>query len=481
MKNTINILVNNVQVIVLFIFLLISLSDYSFAQVNYKITNAPESDINGIYVNVGTYGSEGYPEYKNTNGLFYVYDDYCGVCGTGYNYWNIDNNLDDEGDIYYYWSQPGPITVITTMPVTGGSGSWIHGGALGTGNPLSTQLSVANMTYTSGSAFVAPNGTPSTNNNVIGRFLLLGSTEGGVLQAVTVSLSGTRSGVNNVKLWSSTDNSFSSGSDIQLSSKTDGSSITFDSFNSVVDNSTGTYYFITMDLGAGASGQVTATIPSQASLTFAGANSPTSFTNSPLSSTIVPLPVELSSFSAVQISNLVTLNWTTATEVNNYGFEIQRSEVSSQKSALSNWEKIGFVNGNGNSNSPKYYSFTDNSILSSGNYSYRLKQIDNDGSFEYSDVVEVLYTAPVQFSLKQNYPNPFNPVTTISYSLPEKAQVRLIVFDVLGREVATLVNKQQESGVYNVKFDASNLNSGIYFYQLKAGNFSEVKKLSLLK
>ena len=192
------------------------------------------------------------------------------------------------------------------------------------------------------------------------------------------------------------------------------------------------------------------------------------------------LPVELTAFTANINQNVINLKWNTATEVNNYGFEVERLQ-DSKIAGLQNWAKIGFVKGNGNSNSPKGYTFTDNSNLSSGSYSYRLKQIDNDGQFEYSNSVEVSFTEPLEFSLKQNYPNPFNPSTTISYSLPEKAQVSLIVFDVLGREVANLVNKEQASGFYNVKFDASKLNSGIYFYKLTAGNFSEVKKLMLVK
>ena len=192
------------------------------------------------------------------------------------------------------------------------------------------------------------------------------------------------------------------------------------------------------------------------------------------------MPVELTSFSALTHNNSVTLNWKTATEVNNFGFEVERA--SSQTSpGQEDWTKIGFIKGNGNSNSPKNYIYIDNSDLSSSKYSYRLKQIDNDGQFEYSNVVEVSFNKLTEFSLQQNYPNPFNPSTTISYSLPEKAQVRLIVYDVIGREVANLVNKEEESGTYNVKFDASKLNSGIYFYKLNAGSFSEVKKLMLVK
>ncbi len=176
-----------------------------------------------------------------------------------------------------------------------------------------------------------------------------------------------------------------------------------------------------------------------------------------------PLPVELTSFSANIEGNKILLNWETATEVNNYGFEIekQKSEINNKNSM---WEKVGFVEGNGNSNSPKFYSYKDNSITISGKYFYRLKQIDIDGKFEYSDEIEVNISAPEEFNLSQNYPNPFNPVTTIKYQIPAQDQndntsvltsVRLNVFDVLGNEIATLVNEKQNPGNYEVSFDGS--------------------------
>ena len=129
----------------------------------------------------------------------------------------------------------------------------------------------------------------------------------------------------------------------------------------------------------------------------------------------------------------------------------------------------------------KSYSYTDNSNLLSGNYSYRLKQIDNDGQFKYSKVVEVSFNAPAEFSLKQNYPNPFNPSTKISYALPSKGFVTLKVYDVIGNEVASLVNQEQEEGEHNISFDASNLSSGIYFYKITAGNFVKTMKMILLR
>ncbi len=192
-----------------------------------------------------------------------------------------------------------------------------------------------------------------------------------------------------------------------------------------------------------------------------------------------PLPVELTSFSGENSGNSVLLNWQTATELNNYGFEIER------KSERISWNKIGFVEGNGTSNSPKEYSFTDK-VSQSGKYSYRLKQIDINGSYKYSNVVEVNINVPEKFELKQNYPNPFNPTTTIEYSIPTVgaknfSPVQLKIYDVLGREITTLVNKRQSPGNYSVKFNASNLPSGTYFYRIHAGSFTDVKKMILLK
>ena len=206
---------------------------------------------------------------------------------------------------------------------------------------------------------------------------------------------------------------------------------------------------------------------------------------------IITLPVELTSFTGFANNNVVNLIWNTATEVNNYGFEIERQMTNDKNghSSLVNglWGAIGFVKGNGNSNSPKNYSFTDNSNLSPGKYSYRLKQIDNDGKFEYSKVIDVAFNAPKEFSLNQNYPNPFNPATTISYSIPKAEHVTLKVYDELGKEVSSLVDENKEAGNYMVQFNgqqttsSKQLSSGIYFYRLTAGDFTDVKKLMLLK
>ncbi len=190
-----------------------------------------------------------------------------------------------------------------------------------------------------------------------------------------------------------------------------------------------------------------------------------------------PLPVELSSFEAEYINNEVVLTWETATETNNFGFEIER------KDQKLDWEKIGFVKGSGNSNSPKYYQFNDNDFPFGEDLQYRLKQIDNDGNYKYSKVVEVKLSS-ISFSLEQNYPNPFNPSTKIKYTIPESEYnvlVILKVYDVLGNEIENLVNEKQNPGSKQVIFNGSSLPSGVYFYRIHAGNFVKTMKMVLMK
>jgi len=200
-----------------------------------------------------------------------------------------------------------------------------------------------------------------------------------------------------------------------------------------------------------------------------------------------PLPVELTSFTASVLESKVILNWQTATEVNNYGFEVERtsprpSPQGEGGEAGRGWEKIGFVQGHGNSNSVKEYLFVDGNV-SNGKVSYRLKQIDNDGKYEYSKEIEVDLITPNEFSLSQNYPNPFNPSTTIKFGLPKTSNVKLELFNILGEKIETLIDKEMEAGYHNYQLSIVNyqLTSGVYFYKIEAGSFSSVKKLLLMK
>jgi len=192
------------------------------------------------------------------------------------------------------------------------------------------------------------------------------------------------------------------------------------------------------------------------------------------------LPVQLFSFSANYLNKQVKLTWQTATEINNYGFEIERKYSGPADVSNNSWEKIGFVQGNGNSNSPKYYSFIDKNLLS-GYYSYRLKQIDYDGSYTYSDVLKVKVDYKPQILDVKNYPNPFNPITKIYYEIPEDGFVTLKIYNALGKEIKTLINENKIAGSYEIEFDASGLPTGIYFNVLQVGDKRVVRKMQLIK
>lgn len=190
---------------------------------------------------------------------------------------------------------------------------------------------------------------------------------------------------------------------------------------------------------------------------------------------VSPLPVELTLFTAIAASDNVKLNWNTATELNTLSFDIEKKNSNNDT-----WQTIASIKASGNSYSTKNYSFTDK-IVNAGNYSYRLKMIDNDGSFKYSSIENVEVSAPAKYELQQNFPNPWNPTTTIRYRLPINSQVTIKLFDALGKEVTTLVNEIKTAGNYEVTLNGKNLSSGIYYYQMKAGNFIETKKITLIK
>jgi len=230
--------------------------------------------------------------------------------------------------------------------------------------------------------------------------------------------------------------------------------------------------------GIQASGNITSTVPftDLTNTIFVLANA-TGGTNN--------LPVELSSFTAASSNGAIVLSWKTAVEIKNHGFDVERSADNKT------WTKLTFVQGHGNSNSPKNYSYTDNTVGKAGKYYYRLKQLDNDGGYKYSSVAEAEFVVPDVYSLSQNYPNPFNPSTKINYSLPSDSRVTLDIYNILGVKVGQLVNQDQSAGYYSVAFSTSSLNksitSGVYLYKITAvdkatGNsFSAIKKMMMLK
>jgi len=185
------------------------------------------------------------------------------------------------------------------------------------------------------------------------------------------------------------------------------------------------------------------------------------------------LPIELISFTGRVENGKTILEWTTASEINNHGFEIQRGLDSDH------FITIGFVEGNGTTTETNQYKFVDEGFK--GNVYYRLKQVDFNGTFSYSDIVEINGVTVTTIELEQNYPNPFNPSTIIKYQIGEAGYINLRVYDVLGNDVVTLINKDMQAGSYEIEFDARNLPSGIYYYTLSAGSYELTKKMILIK
>jgi hypothetical protein len=188
------------------------------------------------------------------------------------------------------------------------------------------------------------------------------------------------------------------------------------------------------------------------------------------------VPVELTSFTANASSGQVTLDWSTASELNNLGFEIQRKSINGQSS--SDWTMVAFKEGHGTTSELNNYTYIDNvNELTADAVSYRLKQIDYNGNFEYSPEVMVDNLVPIAYGLDQNYPNPFNPSTVIEFKLPSENFVSLKVYNTLGQEVTTLVNEMREAGLHKINFNGENLTSGVYYYILRVSESNGSEKV----
>ena len=345
----------------------------------------------------------------------------------------------------------------------------------------------ASCDFENGSTYTPPTPIPGNANNPIGRFKLTSNVAGGSLISLTVNAAGTRSGVNALKLYFSTQSTFSVGTSTFLASTTDGTTPAF-TFSGQSIPTTGGYFFLVADVASVASGIITPSVDNQSSLGFTNALVPTSFTSAALSSSAPALPVELVSFVATANRLSATLSWMTATEHDNAGWEIEKKAVSgrlsadSQQPTAESWVRVGFVSGSGNSNATQSYSFMDEN-LSAGRYAYRLKQIDHSGASTYSYAAEVVVgVAPKTFTLNEAYPNPFNPSTRISFSVETTHASSLRVYNLLGQHMATLFDGVAEAGkLYERTFEAGSLPSGLYLVQLESGGRSSVKRLMLMK
>lgn len=408
------------------------------AQNTISVSGAGTAGANGTYTYAGMSNSRPY----YTNGSYtleYRFDlDYWGDY-----VWMIYSS----SSINYLYGRYSP----SSTPI--GSGWYSNYGTL----PVAT---VSNqVAFTNGSSFTAPAPVSGTNNNVIGRFFL-DPGAGGNITAATVQFGGTPTGITAVKLWSSADATLSSAGDVMLSSKTYASSVTFNGFSTPM-NINGTYYFVTADLSSGTTGSISASIANAAAFTVTQGSVITSFSNADLSSGSISLPLRLLSFTAQSKSDAVTLQWSTDREENFKGFDIERSADGSA------WNKMAFVATMANNASAiTQYSYTDYTPVT-GHVYYRLKMVDADGSFKYSKQLTVIKNA--QHASLQNYPNPFRGNTNISFQLPVTGLATLKVFNTMGAEVSTLINKKLEAGNYTVSFDGASLPAGVYHYTLLYG------------
>jgi archaellum component FlaG (FlaF/FlaG flagellin family) len=399
---------------------------------------------NGIYIHQGVIFNFEY--WKHQTSGYYIYnDDYLGI-----RYWNIDNNTNDSTS--YYWSKDhsedfSPVNVL----------AW---------DTTGTQLGAIGIPHIIEAAPAAQATTIGLTCNSDGTQVTLSWTNGNGTKRTVFMKEGTGAITNPANATTYTASADWNSKGTQLGSSG--------------------YYCVYNGTGNNVSIANTAANTQYTVQAFEYNNSAgneqyntTTATGNPNNQTT--LPVELTTFTATAANNAATLTWNTSTEVNNYGFEIERRAVKSELQTVNSWQKLGFVHGAGTSNSLNEYSYTDASV-SSGTYAYRLKQIDNSGTFKYSNETEVTISIPKVFALNQNYPNPFNPSTTISFTLSQDGFTTLKIYNVLGREIATLVNANLQAGVlHQTSFNASDLSSGIYFYKLESGKQMQVKKLLLMK
>jgi len=342
--------------------------------------------------------------------------------------------------------------------------------------------------FTDGSGFT-PSVTPGNNNQVVGRFQLTGALSGASLTAASIKLNGTRSGLSNLKLWSSTDASFDAGSDTQLGSTVSsdpctGNSVSFSGFSSSISTS-GTYYFLTGDVTSGATGAVQGVIVQNSSLTLSGGTLLGTITNALLSGSDVTLPVELSSFTATHGEGMVILRWITESEVNNEVFILEKS-----------MDGITFIyldeiQAKGAPAVRTVYEYTDRRISPGVTCYYRLSMREKNGQISHLSTISTTQNVTVrQYELYANYPNPFNPGTRIRFAVPAistgERNINLSIYDITGRLIHTLYDGPVSEGIHEIKWNGHNSHgiqqtSGTYFVMMRAVDFVQYRKILLMK
>jgi len=360
------------------------------------------------------------------------------------------------------------------------------------GDDVTLNTDDAAITFTDGSAFTTAV-TPGNSNQALGRFVLTGDVAGATLTAASIKLNGTRTGLSNLKLWSSTDNTFESGSDTQLGSTVaadpgDGSSASFSGFSSAIATG-GTYYFVTGDVSAGATGAVQGVIIANGNLTVAGGTLSGSISTALLSNSDASLPVELSSFTATVQGNAIVLSWQTESETDNLGFILERAihESPLQWQTIASYRTSDALKGQGSTSTTTSYTWTDAAVTAGTEYRYRLGDVNVAGTITMHSPISVTTTAlPQSTEMLNAYPNPFNPETRITYRLHKDAQVTITVFDLLGRKVKTLIDEQQPAGSYQAVWNGTDTAgtqaaSGAYLVRMETQEVTQTQKVLLLK
>ena len=331
--------------------------------------------------------------------------------------------------------------------------------------------------------------SPPQSDWPLGQFSLSGSSSGAVLNALTVTLSGSYSNLDvplPFRLFADNTNNFSAASAIGSDAAASGGSVTFSGLADALPSGS-RYYWVTVDLAAGASGNITGSITDPSDFNLAGGSlSPSSVYGALNSGFDVSLPVQLSAFSAEAEDGQIILHWMTQSETGNLGFIIRRStDFEGPYTDLASYAENEKLKGQGNIADATAYEFSDDLVENGRSYFYTLTDVDFGGKQTTHGPVEATASSAGltthQYHLSQNYPNPFNPSTTIKFTLPHQEFTTLKIYNILGAEVATLVSDKLQAGRHNYKFDGSKLASGIYYYQVIAGEFRDVRKMILLR